>query len=111
MLITRELTDVVVVAVPGPSLDASNSRNFKKEMTRAVETAMNMVWDMSQVQFVDSSGLGAIVSCLKQLNAKGGDLRICGLSKGVRTLFELVRLHRVVEIYNTREEALSAFGG
>jgi len=70
---------------------------------------MRLVIDMSSVQFVDSSGLGVILSCLRQVTERGGDLKVCGLSKGVRALFELVRMHKVVEIYNTREEALAAF--
>jgi anti-sigma B factor antagonist len=109
MQITQEMTDVVVLVVPGPSLDASNTKTFKNEMAPVVQSATRMVFDMSGVQFVDSSGLGAILSCLRQLNAKGGDMKVFGLSKGVRALFELVRMHKVVEIHNSREEALSAF--
>jgi anti-sigma B factor antagonist len=110
MEITREVTDVVVLAAPGPSLDASNSKKFKSDVAPVVQSAMQVVVDMSAVQFVDSSGLGALLSCLRQLNAKGGDLKVFGLSKAVRALFELVRMHKVVEIYNTREEALADFG-
>lgn len=71
---------------------------------------MRAVLDMSQLQFVDSSGLGAILSCLRELNKRDGDLSLCGLTKPVRTLFELVRMHRVFEIFNTREEAIRALG-
>jgi len=109
MQITQELTDVVVMEVPGPSLDASNSKKFKNEMATIVQSSTKLVFDMSKVQFVDSSGLGAILSCLRQLNAKGGDMKVFGLSKAVRALFELVRMHKVVEIHNTREEAVAAF--
>ncbi len=100
--------DVIVLAIPGPSLDASNSKKFKSELAPVILSARRLVMDMSAVQFVDSSGLGAILSCLRELNAKGGDFKICGLSKGVRALFELVRMHKVVEIFNTREEAVAA---
>jgi|SRR5580700_2852150 anti-sigma B factor antagonist len=106
-----ESSAILVLAVPGPSLNGSNSRKFKTEVAPAVAAANKLIFDMSGVQFVDSSGLGAILACLRQLNAKGGDMKVFGLSKGVRSLFELVRLHKVVEIHNTREEALSAFAG
>jgi anti-sigma B factor antagonist len=109
MQMTQESTDVVVLAVPGPSLDASNSKKFKSQILPVVQSANNLVFDMSGVQFVDSAGLGAILSCLRQVNATGGDMKVFGLSKGVRALFELVRMHKVVEIHNTREEAVSAF--
>ena len=68
-----------------------------------------MVFDLSKLRFVDSSGLGAFLSCLRKLNAKGGDLKLCGMSKQVRAVFELVRMHRIFDIYGTREEAVRAF--
>ena len=111
MQIENYAAEVVVLAVPGPSLDAGNSKKFKSDMGAVVHSSMRLVLDMSGVQFVDSAGLGAILSCLRQLNAKGGDMKVFGLSKAVRSLFELVRMHKVVEIFNTKEEALSAIGG
>src|SRR5690242_11838922 len=109
MCITQETSQVVVVTVSGPSLDAGNSKGFKAELAPIINVAQRVVVDMRAVQFVDSAGLGAILSCLRQLNAHGGDLKVFGLSKPVRALFELVRMHRVVDILNSREEALAAF--
>jgi anti-sigma B factor antagonist len=60
---------------------------------------------------VDSSGLGAFISCLRKLNGKGGDLKLCGMSKQVRAVFELVRMHRIFEIFGTTDEAVHAFQG
>lgn len=99
-----------MLAVPGPSLDASNSKRFKSEIAPVLLSSHRLVVDMSEVRFVDSSGLGAILSCLRQLNERGADLKVFGLTKGVRSLFELVRMHKVVEIFNSKEEAISAFG-
>jgi len=64
---------------------------------------------LGRLRFVDSSGLGAFISCLRKLNAKGGDLKLCGMSKQVRAVFELVRMHRIFDIFGTRDEALRAF--
>jgi anti-sigma B factor antagonist len=69
-----------------------------------------VVLDLSQVRFVDSSGLGSILSCLRQMNAKGGELNLCGITKQVRALFDLVRMHRIFDIYDTRDEAVRALG-
>jgi len=66
--------------------------------------------DFQRLQFVDSSGLGVLLSCLRDLHGRGGDLRLFGMTRPVRSLFELVRMHRVFEIYNTREEAVRSFG-
>jgi len=50
-----------------------------------------------------------VLDALRQLTAKGGEMKIFGLSTAVRSLFELVRLQKLVDIYNTREEALASF--
>jgi anti-sigma B factor antagonist len=108
-LAAEKVGDVSVVVLPGDYLDANNSKDFKRQITPMLEAHPKTLFDMSQLQFVDSSGLGAILSCLRQVNAAGGDLKLYGLPKPVRALFELVRMHRIIDIFNTKEEALKAF--
>jgi anti-sigma B factor antagonist len=104
-----KIGSVAVAMVPVEELDASNSGEFKRDIAPVLEANSRLVLDLGQLRFVDSSGLGAMVSCLRQLTAKGGDLKLCGMSKQVRGLFELVRMHRIFDIYSTREEAVHAF--
>jgi anti-sigma B factor antagonist len=101
--------DVAVAVLPVDELDASNAGEFKRDIAPVLEANTKLVVDLSRLRFVDSSGLGAFLSCLRQVNAKGGDLKLCGMSKPVRTVFELVRLHRIFDILGTREEAVRAF--
>ena len=101
---------VAVAAVPVEELDASNAGEFKRDVAPLLEANTKLVLDLSRLRFVDSSGLGAFISCLRKLNAKGGELKLCGMSKQVRAVFELVRMHRVFDIYTTSEEAVHAFG-
>lgn len=102
--------EVTLVTIPGEVLDASNVNEFKADIAEAIGGQAKVVFDLSQLQFVDSSGLGAILSCLRKLNAEGGDLKLSGTTKPVRVLFELVRMHRIFDIFNTPEEAIQAFG-
>jgi anti-sigma B factor antagonist len=101
--------DVTVAVVPMEELDASNSAQFKGEVAPLLETTTKLVFDLSRLRFVDSSGLGAFISCLRKVNAKGGDVKLCGMSKQVRAVFELVRMHRIFDIYGTKEEAVRGF--
>ena len=101
--------DVAVVAVPVDELDAGNTAEFKRDMAPVLQSNNKLVLDLSRLRFVDSSGLGAMLSCLRQLTAKGGDLKLCGMSNQVRALFELVRMHRIFDIYGTWEDAVNAF--
>ena len=101
--------DVATVAVPVDELDASNSSELKRDIAPVLQANGKLVLDLSRVRFMDSSGLGAMLSCLRQLTARKGDLKLCGMSKQVRGAFELVRLHRIFDIYGSREEATRAF--
>ncbi len=104
-----KISSIAVAMVPVDELDASNAGEFKRDIAPVLQADTKLVLDLSRLRFVDSSGLGAMVSCLRQLSAKGGDLKLCGMSKQVRGLFELVRMHRIFDIYGTREEAVHAF--
>ena len=106
----QRIGDVSVATVPVEDLDASNATDFKRDMAAVVDSSKRLVLDLSRLRFVDSSGLGAFISLLRKMNAKGGDLKLCGMSKPVRAVFELVRMHRVFEILATPEEAARAFG-
>lgn len=108
-LATERMQDVVIVELPYEELDASNASDLKRDATTLIENERKLVFDLSHARFVDSSGLGAFLSCLRRVNERGGDLKLCGLSRPVRAVFELVRMHRIFDIYATREEAAHAF--
>jgi anti-sigma B factor antagonist len=101
--------DVAVVRVPVEELDASNVGEFRRDMAPVLEANTKLVFDLQRLRFTDSSGLGAFLSCLRRVNARGGDVKLCGMSPQVRAVFELVRLHRIFDIYSTPEEAVHAF--
>lgn len=110
-IIAEQVGDVAVLEIPVEELDASNTSELKHDMAPVLEANTKVVIDLSRLRFVDSSGLGALLSCLRQLSAKGGDLKLSGMQKQVRAVFELVRMHRIFDIYGSRDEALRAFQG
>lgn len=101
--------DVIVVKPSLEKLDMSTAGEFKKLMAPVMEENKRVVLDMEAIAFVDSSGLGAILSCLRELSSSGGDLKLCRVQKRVRIMFELVRMHRILAIWNTPQEAVDAF--
>jgi anti-sigma B factor antagonist len=102
--------NVSVLTVPGTFLDAGNAPAFKREVAALVERSPRLVVDLGRVDFVDSSGCGAILTCLRQVNAVGGKLAVCGVTPPVRALFELVRMDRILDVYDSREAAIHAAG-
>ena len=109
MDISTEQVGSVTVATPqGEYLIASNVEDFRRDVSPIVESRAKVIFDMSHLQFIDSSGIGAILSCLRRLSAAGGDLKLFGLTKPVKAVFQITRMHRIFDSFDSREEALAA---
>ena len=105
-----EQDDIVKITIDEERMDAHNSGDLKEQMLQLFdEGKCNLVIDLGKVRFIDSSGLGALVSGFKNASAREGSLKLCCLQPQVRSMFELTRLHRVFEIFNNAEEALKGF--
>lgn len=101
---------VVLIEVKEERLDAHNSGELKAQMLNLFEEGKNnIVVDLHEVRFVDSSGLGALVSGFKNASARSGNLKLSGLQPQVKSMFELTRLHRVFEIFPSAQEAAASF--
>ena len=68
-----------------------------------------MVIDLKDVLFIDSSGLGVLVSGYKNASTKHGTLKLSSLQSQVKSMFELTRLHRVFDIFTTVDDALQSY--
>lgn len=105
-----EQGEIVKIEIQEERMDAHNSGDLKEQMLQLFdEGKCNLIIDLSEVRFVDSSGLGALVSGFKNASAREGSLKLCSLQPQVRSMFELTRLHRVFEIFSSIEEALESY--
>ena len=102
--------NVMVVMVREERLDAHNSDDLKVEMNRLFESGTkDLLVDLKEVRFIDSSGLGVMVSGYKNAATRQGSIKLCSLQTQVKSMFELTRLHRVFDIYQTMDEALESY--
>ena len=100
--------DTTVLTLKEERVDAHNAAELKDRILKALEEGGDaLVIDLSQVQFIDSSGLGALLSGFKNANLRACGFALAGLQPRVKSMFELTRLHRVFEIYAGVEEALA----
>lgn len=104
-----EGNDVLVIELREDNLDAGNVGAFKEEIQHLVKQLTRVVLDMQGVKFIDSSGLGALISCLRQLKARQGDIRLCQMSPSVAALFELMRMNRVFGIHASCNDAVASY--
>lgn len=68
-----------------------------------------VVVNMTEVKFIDSTGLATLVHGMKQCRQHGGDLHLCALQPPVQVIFKLTRLDRAFKIFGSEAEALDAF--
>lgn len=100
-----------IVTVNADRIDATVAIQFKDTMrARTEDGADRVILDLQQVDFIDSSGLGAIVAAMKQLGA-GRKLDLAGLTPNVESVFRLTRMDTVFALYPTLDAALMAHAG
>jgi anti-sigma B factor antagonist len=105
---TTKLANAMVVTVTEKRLDAKIAVSFKDEMATLINAGeTTVILDLAHVGFVDSSGLGAIVTSLKLIGRKG-DLLVSGVKDDVMTMFTLTRMDRVFQMFPTTEDALNS---
>ncbi|MBM6582144.1 STAS domain-containing protein [Microvirga sp. BT689] len=106
MLSTDLRGNILVIRVEEKRIDASKAPAFKEKMTQCIEAGQNqIVLDLSHVEFIDSSGLGALVSCLKRLGPRGS-LAVAGATGAVSRLFTLTRMDRVFALHPNVDAAV-----
>lgn len=107
---TETINNRQIIYVQEERLDAHNSEELKTEMNRLFATgSKELIVDLKDVRFIDSSGLGVLVSGFKNASTRQGSLKLSGLQTQVRSMFELTRLHRVFDIFQTTDEALESY--
>lgn len=93
-----QANSVLVVTPKEARLDFRVSNDFRSLLMREIDRGFRcLVINMEQVDSIDSAGLGAFISVVRRLG-RDGDIRMCSLRPHVREVFEVTRLHRVVQI-------------
>ena len=99
MRISVEKLDKVCVLHINGTFDADTVTHFKQKVSQLLgEGCFSIVVDCDKLQFVDSMGLGALISLLRRVRTQKGDLKIAGLNADVRNVFEITRLQNLFEI-------------
>ncbi len=101
-IIEGKIEDGVLHAALGINrLDASSSRDFKKHFEAIWSPEVSRVeLDFEKVDFIDSSGVGALLGVYKRLSGDEANLKLKGVQPPVQSVIELLRLHRIFDISN-----------
>jgi len=105
----RKKGDICIVEVEG-QLIVGNRQELKQKVLDEVEQGERKILiDFTHTGYIDSSGLGVLVSLSRKIKELGGDLRLVGLNEDLQTLFELTKLDTLFRISDTREVGLQSF--
>ena len=110
MELTRRDADMVAVLSLSGRLDLANGNKLKDEIKTVLDSGKVAVHlCMKDLEFVNSSGLGAMVSIMKEIRLRRGRLTLSDMADYVREVFDITQLSHIFEIFPTEEEALHSY--
>ena len=117
---TKKIGGITVIELAG-QMTVDNIYSLTKSIERTVfpftgkiddpagKSHSKIILDMEGVEVIDSSGIGTIVFLAKKCRALGGDLKMVSVSPAVKRVWEIVKLDKIYQIYNSLDDAAKSF--
>jgi len=111
MINVEKVNDVLVVSFETENkLNAAIAQTFKIEVAKLFDQPnMKLVIDLGGIEYIDSSGFGALLSVLRASKGSGAQLKLCNISPEVMALVQLLQLQTVFDIRKSIDECLNSF--
>ena len=100
---------VIIVPLNCRTLNRLHEQRLQKLVKPLLKSNLRLLLDVSEVYSADSHGVRALLRLAKQVRALDGELKLCGMSQPIRSLFQVLRIHHVIEMYNNVAEAERSF--
>lgn len=99
------MSSSVKIVQPSGILDSISANQLRREISDFVENGADIILvDFQDVTFMNSSGLGALVSAMRMVQSAGGKLFICSVNDQVKMILELTKMNRVFKPFDNRDE-------
>ena len=106
----KEHNDIVVIDVKGNLMGGPETTVVHEKVKELVDqNKKKVVINLAHVKWMNSSGLGILMGCLTSLRNAGGDLKLCGVTEKVQSLFMITKLVTIFDTYGDSKEAVKAF--
>jgi len=107
---TREIGDVTVIDMDGRITLGEGSALLRDLVREKLSGGhRKIVLNLAGVNYIDSSGLGELVSGYRMIKGQGGELKLLNLNKKVSDLLQITKLYTVFDIHNQEEQAITSF--
>jgi len=105
----EKINDVTVVMLDG-EVNVSNSMSVRAFLKKLMDQGgRKFSVDLQKVTFIDSSGLAVLIEAVQNLEAVKGQLRLCHVNANIQGIFQITKIHKLINIYENRELALKDF--
>jgi len=106
----KEYNDITVIGVKGNLMGGPETVAIHEKVKELIENdSKKIIIDLSKVKWMNSSGLGTMMGCLTSLKNAEGELKLCGVTEKVQSLFMMTKLITIFETCATVEDAVAAF--
>lgn len=106
----KEHNDIVVIDIKGNLMGGPETTAVHEKVKELVDqNKRKVVINLAHVKWMNSSGLGILMGCLTSLRNAGGDLKLCGVTEKVQSLFMITKLVTIFDTYSDSKEAVKAF--
>jgi anti-sigma B factor antagonist len=104
--------NVMILELSGKIMGGPDFDKFKEEIAKLVEGGFkNVILDMSGVPWINSTGLGILITGYHSIKAAEGTMKICNVKERVLSIFYISQLENIFDVYETLDEALAAYSG
>jgi anti-anti-sigma factor len=103
--------EILVITLKNDRLDAKDAAQFKQSVLQVINETKKyqVVFVLNKLNFIDSSGVGIFLSMLRFVNSHGGELKLAEITQPIRTILELISMHKIFEIFKTTKDAIESF--
>lgn len=106
----REYSDIHVIEIQGKITIGDGDVKLRETINQVLESgAKKICLNLKGLKYVDSSGIGELVSCYTTITNRGAQLRLCNLHSKIYSLLQLTALVSVFQIYDSEEDAIQSF--
>ena len=106
---TRDVDGVTVVSCSGRIVFGDEATALRDTLKSVLESSRQILLNLSGVSYIDSGGLGTLVGVYSSARTGGADIKLTGLGQKLRDVLQITKLVTVFEVYDTEQQAISAF--
>ena len=109
-IVDKQMDNAYVLDLSGELMGGTDFDTFRTVIDKAIENEqVNVVIDMTKVTWMNSSGLGMMISALTSLRSSGGDIRLANMSERLRRPMEITKLDSVFREFSSVEQAVKSY--